>query len=288
MKYVTTAALAGTLLLSACGNKDSDLKQSVEKLNSEKEKLSSEYKSLKEENDKLDEKIKENEDKLKEIEEKREKEIKEQIEKEEAARKLEQEKKATLEKEKKAEAQQKQKKAQKLLKQKTMPNMIEASTNGKPSVVKSIDNVNLKLIDNGIESKVNRIQIFKISNMPKKQVLVFNGATTGYALLYEVQTKNTNKSKVTYNNNGKLVIGEKEIYSDANAFIPQELQETTMKSSNAYNEYAPGEETTSYKSIAIDEATYNTLLKNGAKLYLIGGSSAQNGNELLSQPFSIS
>lgn len=47
MKYVTSV-LALTVVLSACGNKEADLKQSVEKLDAEKKELTKEYNAIKE------------------------------------------------------------------------------------------------------------------------------------------------------------------------------------------------------------------------------------------------
>jgi len=291
LKYVTSV-LALTLVLSACGNKETDLKQSVEKLDAKKAELTKEYHAIKEKNDKLDEKIKANEDKLKEIEEKNEAEIKEQIAKEEAAKKLEQEKRKTRAKLKKEERLKQQQKVKEMLAAKTMPNTIETTTHGKSTLVKSIDNVNLSIHDNDIESNVKRLQIFKITNIENQKV-IFKGASSGYTLLYEVHTKNNNQAPVYYNNTSKLVVGKTVIYSDATSFIPQELQEDFVKSEErAYNEYGPKESTVSYKSIALDEKTYQALTQDGGKLYLLGGASTKPNSEaqseIVSEPYTIS
>ena len=291
MKYVTSV-LALAVVLSACGNKEADLKQSVEKLDAEKKELTKEYNAIKEKNDNLDEKIKANEDKLKEIEEKREAEIKEQIAKEEAAKKLEEEKRKTMDKLKQEERLKQQQKVKQMLTAKTMPNTIEQTTHGESTLVKSIDNVNLSIQDNGIESNVKRLQIFKITNIENQKV-IFKGASSGYTLLYEVHTKNNNQTPVYYNNTGKLVVGKTVIYSDGTSFIPQELQESFVKSGErAYNEYGPKESTVSYKSITLDEKTYQGLIQNGGKLYLLGGTSTEPNSEMqseiVSEPYTIS
>lgn len=291
MKYVTSV-LALTLVLSACGNKETDLKQSVEKLDAKKTELTKEYNTIKEKNDKLDEKIKANEDKLKEIEERNEAEIKEQIAKEEAAKKLELEKRKTRDKLKKEERLKQQQKVKEMLAAKTMPNTIETTTHGKATLVKSIDNVDLSLDDNGIESDVKRLQIFKITNIENQKV-IFKGASSGYTLLYEVHTKNNNQTPVYYNNTSKLVVGKTAIYSDATSFIPQELQEDFVKSEErAYNEYGAKESTVSYKSITLDEKAYQALTQDGGKFYLLGGTSTKPNSEaqseIVSEPYTIS
>lgn len=280
MKNFAYLAISGALFLTGCSNDDTgEIKKEIEQLKKQKNKSEKELASLQEENQSIDKEIKDKQADIDQLKKEKEAEIKAQIKREEAEKK----KQAAIEKRNKEIAKEKAEKEAKDREQKelkaaqarskaTMPNTIEASTNGKVQTVKSIKNVGLKHQDAGMDTSINRIQIFKVTDMPKDQVVLFNGETEGYVLMYEVTTENTTDKPLFYNNVGLLDLGEKKIFSEYASFIPPELQEISMKQSkNNYNEYAPKEKTISYKSIAISKAEYKQIENGKAKLYIKGG-----------------
>lgn len=280
LKKFACLAISGAIFLAGCGNNDTDaLKKEIEQLKKQRDKSKQELKELKEENQTIDKDIKEKQSDIDALKKEKEAEIKAQIKQEEKikaqqAAKEKERAKAAAEAAKK-EADEKKASEQKVIKarkQSTMPNTIAASTGGKVKVVKSMNDIEHSLKDAGMSVAINRLQIFKVSEMPKDQVLLFNGATEGYVLIYEVTANNTTDQPLYYNNVGMLNIGDKQLHSEYASFIPSELQEIAMKKSkSSYNEYAPHEQTISYKSIVINSEDYKKLTQSKAKLMIKGG-----------------
>ncbi|WP_414047765.1 DUF5068 domain-containing protein [Macrococcus equi] len=280
MKKFAYLAISGALFLTGCGTDDTAaVKKEIEQLKKEKDKAEKEYQSIQKENKSIDKEIKQKESDIERLRKEKEAEIKAQIKREEAARKKQQaiEKRNQLIAQKKAQQQEKlraekDKKTAQLRNKAIMPNTIEASTNGKVQPVKSIKNIGLSLKDGGMNTTINRLQIFKVTDMPEDQVVLFNGETEGYVMMYEVTTENTLDKPLFYNNIGMLDLGDKKIFSEYASFIPPELQESTMKQSKKnYNEYAPHEKTISYKSIVINKDDYERVAQGKAQLVIKGG-----------------
>ncbi|WP_414043809.1 DUF5068 domain-containing protein [Macrococcus animalis] len=280
MKNFAYLAISGALILTGCSNEDTGkLKKEIEQLKKQKDKSKKELKSLQEENKSIDKEIKDKQTVINQLEKDKEAEIKAQLKREEEEKK----KQAAIDKRNRLIAQQKADKEEKARAQLaskaaqsrnkvTMPNTIEASTNGKVQTVKSIKDIGLNFKDAGMNTTISRIQIFKVTDMPKDQVVLFNGDTEGYVMIYEVTTENTLNKPLYYNNVGLLDIDGKKIFSEYASFIPTELQEITMKKSKQnYNEYAPKEKTISYKSIAINKQDYKKIQNGKAQLYIKGG-----------------
>ncbi|MCE4955919.1 DUF5068 domain-containing protein [Macrococcoides caseolyticum] len=280
MKNVALLAISGALFLTGCASDDTGaLKKDIEQLKKQKAKTEKEYQSLKEDNKKLDEEIKDKQAVLDQLKKEKEEEIKAQIKREEEEKKkqeaiakrnkqIAQEKAAKEQKLRDAMAQ----KSDKLRKQQVMPNTIEASTHGKVKQIKSLKDVGLNYQENGMNISVNRIELFKVTDMPKDQVVLFNGQTEGYVMMYEVTAENTSNTPLYYNNIGVLNLGDRKVFSEFASFIPTELQENNMKQSKShYNEYAPKEKTISYKSMAISKDDYQVLAGGKANFYIKGG-----------------
>ncbi|MCU7556230.1 DUF5068 domain-containing protein [Macrococcus capreoli] len=281
MKKFAMIAISGALFLTGCSNDNTDkLKKEVEQLKQQKDKIEKEYKSLKEKNKSIDESIKEKQDDIDKMKAEKEKAIKEQLKREEEEKKKQAAKEKAQAEQAKKEQQKNENKMKAARTKEIMPNTIEASTNGKLEVVKSIKDANINLKDAGMDTTIHRIQIFKVTQMPKDQVVLFNGDTEGYVLMYEVTTENTTNAPLYYNNVGMLDLGQKKIFSEYASFIPPDFQETGMKKSKVnYNEYAPKESTTSYKSMAISKEDYKAIASGKAKLMIKGGVSASKTME---------
>ncbi|WP_313019983.1 DUF5068 domain-containing protein [Macrococcoides bohemicum] len=280
MKNFAYLAISGALFLTGCSNDDTTaIKKDIESLKQQKDKSEKEYKSLQEDNKSIDKEIKEKQSEIDTLKKEKEAEIKVQIKREEAAKKKQEaiDRRNRLIAKQKAEQEakvraQKEKKTAQARNKATMPNTIAASTNGKIQTIKSIRNVGLDFNDAGMKISINRIQIFKVTDMPKDQVVLFDGETEGYVLMYEVTAENTLDKPLYYNNIGVLDLGDKKIFSENASFIPPELQESSMKKSkNNYSEYAPKEKTISYKSIAINKEDYKQVETGKAHLFIKGG-----------------
>lgn len=269
MKRVVVGLMAASITLSACSKDDSSqLTNEVKDLKNEKAQSQKQYETLKKQNDEKDKAIKKKESELAAIKKKQEEAVKKEITQEEKAK---QEKQAA---EKKAAEKQAASEKKTSEKHKVMPNTIDESTRGKSSVVMNKDNIGLSLTDNGMKVSIGQLQIFKVTNMPEGQSLVFSGATDGYVIMYQVTAENTTDTPLFYNNNTQLKVGHEVKYSDFASFIPADYQEMTMKrKGEKLNEYAPHSKTTSYKSIVLSTEGYDLLKKGKAELIIEGGTS---------------
>lgn len=263
MKRVVIGLMAASISLSACGkDNSSQLAEEVKDLKSEKTQSQKEYETLKKQNDQKDKAIKAKEDELAAIKKKQEEAVKKEITQEEKAKKEQAaaEQKQAAEEQKMAE------------KHKVMPNTIDESTKGQSSVVLNKDDIGLSLVDSGMKVNIGQLQIFKVKNMPEGQSLVFNGATDGYVIIYQVTAENATEEPLYYNNNTRLKVGEEVRYSDFASFIPSDYQEMSMKPKGVkLNEYAPHSRTTSYKSIVLSTEDYSLLKQGKAELVIEGG-----------------
>ncbi|RXK17970.1 DUF5068 domain-containing protein [Macrococcus sp. DPC7161] len=298
MKKVFISMATASLLLTACGSDEQDAKltKEIDALKKEKAQLDKDYDALKKENKKIKEDLDkkksdlddENKKRQKALEKEVEKEQKEKLEKEKALKKQKEDEEKERLKDKKA----KEKDILEATKQKEMPNTIASSTNGETSLVYTKNDVPISLNDAGMKVEIDKLQIFKVTKMPKGQVLLFDGATTGYVVLYQVRTENTTNETLYYNNNTKFTAGNHSVFSDFASFIKPEMHESEMKTTkNNYNAYAPKESTISYKSIAISEADYKLLKNKKASLVIQGGISKSktfdNQSQTTSKPFTF-
>ncbi|TDM12231.1 DUF5068 domain-containing protein [Macrococcus lamae] len=267
MKRLIISVVTASIALTACGsNEDEKLTQDIKALEKEKAATQKKYDTLKKENQKKDKEIKAKEKELAQIKKDKEEALKKQIAEEEKQKEEAAKKQAEL---KKKEAE--KVKANSAVKS-LMPNTIEASTNGKAKLVMKQDDVPLVLEDSGMKVEVGQLQIFSVTNMPEGQVLLFDGATDGFVIMYQVTTENTSDQTLYYNNNTKFTAGDHTKFSDFASFIPSDYQEMSMKKSQTnFNEYMPHEKTTSYKSIAISSTDYEMLKKGRATLVIQGG-----------------
>ncbi len=267
MNRLVISLVSTSVILTACGNDDSDrLSQDIKALEKKKTEAQKEYDALKEQNDQKDKEIKDKEEELATIKKDKEDALKKQIEEEEKQKELE--KKRQQEEDKKAAAKSQSAAAVKAV----MPNTIEASTNGKAEVVLKKDDLPLELKDSGMTVNIGQLQIFSVTEMPEGQVLLFDGETEGYVIIYQVTTENTSDETLYYNNDTKLTVGDHTKFSDYASFIPSDYQEMSMKKSkNNFNEYAPHEKTTSYKSIVLATDEYDDLKNGKASLVIQGG-----------------
>ncbi|KAA1042390.1 DUF5068 domain-containing protein [Macrococcus equipercicus] len=262
--------VSASLMLTACGNSDSEkIKENIKTLEKQQAEAKKEYKALKEQNKQKNKEIQNKQQALAKLKKAKEEALKKQIAEEEK-QKAEAEKRQA-EETKKAAAQAKTASAVKAV----MPNTIEASTNGTTKLVMKKDDVPLKLDDSGMKVDIGQLQIFNVKDMPEGQVLLFDGATEGYVIIYQVTAENTSDQTLYYNNNTKLTAGDHTKFSDFASFIPSDYQEMSMKKSRTnFNEYSPHEKTTSYKSLAISTDDYDQLKAGQATLVIQGGISA--------------
>lgn len=262
MKRIILIVVA--VVLVGCSNDDTTkLQEEHQRLQQQLEKKEKQYKALKKKNKEQEDVIKDKEGQLKKEQEVREAEIKKQIEAE---------KKLAEEKKKQEEATKRQRAEEKLTRNKArletkqqLPNTIVASTGGTSEIIFNDNNINI-FMKNKMEVSINQLQIFKVSNMPKNAVALFDGKETGYVIIYVVSAKNTENVPLYYNNQTKLVAGNTVVYSDFAAFIEPSDQENGMKESSHLNEYHAKEETVSYKSIPITEKVYKQLQSGNATL----------------------
>ncbi|GGI39379.1 SA0632 family lipoprotein [Mammaliicoccus stepanovicii] len=261
MKKALILMVSSSIMLSACGNdnEQKNLEQEIKSLEQSSKTYKNDKKSLEKENEKLKDSIKEKEDKLKKLEqEMKESDSESTMDDNETNSKTKDKEVSNTSKDEEDKH--------------FFPNTIRASTNGDVKLVNDLKNKHFQFEDSGMKVNINHLQIFRVSNMPEGQVLLFNGAKDGYVVMYEVVTENTTHGKLYYDNTASIKDGDKYQRSDYASFIPDSHNEQHMKKSKENtDEYQAGEKTKSLKSIPISTEVYQAIKDNTATFNIHGG-----------------
>ncbi|WP_323703119.1 SA0632 family lipoprotein [Mammaliicoccus sp. Dog046] len=257
MKKALLLVVSLVILLAACGKDDEqkNLEQEIKSLERSTKDFQKDKASLEKENEKLKDSIKDKEDELDKL-------------KSESDSSQSDTSKKDSSKSKETSSNDSSDKSAK----KPLPNTIRTSTTGDVTLMNDLNNKQFQFEDRGMKVVVDHIQIFQVNNMPEGQVLLFNGAKDGYVVIYEVTTENTSKQKLYYDNTTSIVDGNHEQRSDYASFIPDSHNEKYMKKSKENtDEYQPGEQTKSLKSIPISVEAYKAIKDKRAKFNINGG-----------------